>query len=429
MSRLAYTFKGGRVIDPANKVDEVRDLHVIDGLVSESPIRECEVIDVTGKVVSPGLIDMHVHLREPGQSAKETIRTGTEAAAAGGFTSVVCMPNTTPVVDNASTIAWIKEKAADEAVVNVFPTGSISQEMRGELLSPIGSLARAGAVAITDAGLCIQDNELMRRALEYSRMFDLPVMDHCRDNSLTHGAMMNEGYWSMVLGLPGWPAVAEELMMSRNAILSEFTETRVHCQQLSCAGSVRTLREARSRGVKISGEVCPHHITLTDACLEDFNPNFKMNPPLRSQEDMDGLLEGIADGTIGYLCSAHAPHCDYEKEVEFDEAPFGIVGLETELGIFLTELVHKKVIDLPRLIEILTVCPSELLGLERGSLGVGEPADVTVLDPDVEWTVDKETFLSKGQNTPFHGRELKGRAVMTMVSGDIVWSLESGLHS
>lgn len=426
MSR--YLLKGGRVIDPSRNLDAVQDL-LIDGekISSAAPNGTEEVIDVSGLVVSPGLIDIHVHLREPGGSAKETIRSGTRAAVAGGFTSVVAMPNTTPAVDGSNTVAWIMQKTRETGVCKVFPTGCISKDRKGEVLAPIGSLKKAGVVAITDDGSCIQSNELMRRALEYCKMFDLPVMDHCQDEALTQGAVMHEGYWSVVLGLRGWPRIAEEVIVSRNALLAEMTGAHVHCQHLSSFGSVRILREARNRGIPISGEVCPHHIALTDELIQGYDTNYKMNPPLRTQKDIEALLEGIADGTIEYLGSDHAPHCSYEKEVEFDHAPFGIVGLETELALFLTHLVHKKVISLPEMIRRFTQQAAKLLKLEEGTLQPGKDADITVFDPGVEWTVDKTKFYSASENTPFHGTVLKGRAIYTFVRGQKAFDLRSGL--
>jgi dihydroorotase len=425
----ATLLKNGRIIDPANKRDEIADLFIVDGRIADAAQLSTldskpTEIDCTGLVIAPGLIDLHVHLREPGQSAKETIASGTKAAAAGGFTSVVCMPNTSPAVDNPSVVTWILEKAKAEAVVNVFPTGAITKGIAGEELAPIGSMHKAGIVALTDDGHCIQNPEVMRRALEYARMFDLTVMDHCQDYSLVGKGVMHEGYWSTVLGLPGWPAMGEELIVSRNSQLAELTGTRIHCQHLSSGGSVRILREARSRGVPLSGEICPHHIALTDESIRSYDTNFKMNPPLRTQRDIDLLIEGVADGTITVLASDHAPHCNYEKEVEFDQAPFGILGFETELGLFLDILVHKKqAISLPRLIEMFTVEPARLLGLDRGTLSIGAPADITLINPDLEWTVDKEQSFSRSRNTPFHNWELKGRAVRTIVAGKTVWAL------
>ena len=425
----ATLLKNGRILDPANKRDEVGDLLLVGGKIAplsalaglpEKPT----VIDCTGLLVTPGLIDLHVHLREPGQSAKETLATGTACAAAGGFTSVVCMPNTSPSVDSASVVTWIIEKAKTDAVVNVFPTGALTKGIAGEELAPIGAMKKAGIVALTDDGHCIQNHEIMRRACEYARMFGLTVMDHCQDYNLVGKGVMNEGRVSAELGLPGWPAIGEEIIVARNALLAELTGTPIHCQHLSAAGSVRILREARARGVALSGEICPHHIALTDETIRGFNTNFKMNPPLRSQEHVEALIEGVADGTITVLASDHAPHCGFEKEVEFDLAPFGILGLETELGLFMDILVHKrKAIDLGRLVELYTINPARLLGLDRGTLSEGAAADVTVINAGLEWTVDKEQSASRSRNNPFHGWELKGRAVRTIVAGKTVWSI------
>ena len=425
----AIIIRNGRVIDPANRRDKLADLVIVDGRIAEkSAIRDPRSaigeIDASGLIVAPGLIDMHVHLREPGFGHKETIESGARAAAAGGFTTIVCMPNTSPVADTPSTIAWIKERAAAAACVNVLPTGAISKNISGEELGPIGSLAQAGVVAITDDGHCIQNNELMRRAVEYARMVGVPVLDHCQDYNLVGNGVVHEGYWSTLLGLPGWPAAGEEAIVMRNILLADLCDHPIHCQHVSTAGSVRLLREARGRGVKITGEVCPHHIALTDEAIQNFNTNYKMNPPLRAQADVDALLEGIADGTLSILASDHAPHADFEKEVEFDAAPFGIIGLETELGLFLDLLVHKhRKIDIARLIEMYTVEPARLLKINAGTLSIGAPADVTLIDPDLEWTVKIDKFESASRNSPFDGSKLKGRAVRTIVGGKTVWKL------
>ena len=426
----ATIIRNGRVIDPANKRGEIADLYIEDGKIirSKSEIRnqksEIETIDAKGLIVAPGLIDMHVHLREPGFSHKETIESGARAAVAGGFTTIICMPNTSPVSDNPSTIAWIKDRATASACVNVLPTGAISKNIAGEELAPIGSLAQAGVIAITDDGHCIQNNELMRRAVEYARMVGLPVLDHCQDYNLVGNGLVNEGHWSTLLGLPGWPAAGEEAIVMRNILLAELCDHHIHCQHVSAAGSVRLIREARARGVKISGEVCPHHIALTDEAIQNFDTNCKMNPPLRSQTDVDALLEGIGDGTLSILCSDHAPHAQFEKEVEFDAAPFGIIGLETELGLFLDLLVHKhRKIDIVRLIEMYTTEPARLLKLDAGTLSIGARADVTLIDPNLEWTVKIDSFESLSRNSPFDGWKLKGRAVRTIVAGKTVWQL------
>jgi len=426
---MTVLIRNGRIIDPANERDEVGDLFIVDGRIAkqtevgnqQSPVEE---IDATGLIVSPGLIDIHVHFREPGFGWKETIESGARAAAAGGFTTVVCMPNTSPAADSPSTIAWIKDRAAAVACVRVLPTGAISKNLAGEDLAPIGSLAQAGVVAITDDGHCVQNNELMRRAVEYARMVGVPVLDHCQDYNLVGNGVVHEGYWSTLLGLPGWPAAGEEVIVARNVLLSGGCDHRIHCQHISASGSVRLLREGRARGVQISGEVCPHHIALTDESTQNFDTDFKINPPLRAQRDVDALLEGIADGTLDILASDHAPHAKFEKEVEFDAAPFGIVGLETELGLFIDLLFHRhKTIGLPRLIQMLTINPARLLGSESGTLSLGAPADVTLINPDLEWTVDAGTFQSTSRNTPFHGWKLKGRAVRTIVAGKTVWQL------
>jgi len=443
---------GGRVIDPANNFDAVADVLILNGKISavgknlsaQAP-KEIERFDAAGKIVSPGLIDLHVHFREPGQTAKETIASGTAAAARGGFTSVVCMPNTSPAIDNAGTVALIHERAAQADSVNVFVTGAITKNIAGEELSPIGSLKKAGVVAITDDGHCIQNNDLMRRACEYAKMFDLPVMDHCQDYALVTDGVMHEGYWSIALGLRGWPSAGEEMIVARNILLAELTGTKIHCQHLSAAGSVALLRAAKKRGVPISGEACPHHFTLTDAAVAGsekfwaqdgksinhqlstinwppYDTNFKMNPPLRSAKDREAILEGLADGTIEILCSDHAPHCDYEKAVEFDYAPFGITGLETELALSLMQLVHTKRISLADLIAKFTVNPARLLNLNKGTLDVGADADVTVFDPEAEWVLQAADSASKSKDSPFFGWQLKGKAVATIVAGKMIWS-------
>ena len=432
----AIIIRGGRLIDPANKRDEIADLYIVDGKIvgSKSEIREeftrrggkseIEEIDARGLIVAPGLIDIHVHLREPGFGHKETIESGGRAAAAGGFTTIVCMPNTSPTADNPSTIAWIKDRAMAIARVNVLPTGAISRNLAGEELAPIGSLAQAGVVAITDDGHCIQNHEVMRRAVEYARMVGVPVLDHCQDYNLVGNGVVHEGYWSTLLGLPGWPAAGEEAIVMRNILLAELCDHQIHCQHVSAAGSVRLIREARKRGIKISGEVCPHHIALTDEAIQNFDTNCKMNPPLRSQADVDALMEGISDGTLSILCSDHAPHANFEKEVEFDAAPFGIVGLETELGLFIDLLALKHhQIDIARLIAMYTIAPARLLKIDAGTLSIGARADVTLIDPELEWTVRIDQFESASRNSPFNDWKLKGRAVRTIAGGKTIWKL------
>lgn len=451
----ALFLAGGHLIDPANRIDAVTDLLVVDGKVAavgldaaKSIPPGAERLDATGFVVCPGLIDAHVHLREPGQSAKETIATGTAAAARGGFTSVVCMPNTAPPIDNPGTVVLILEKAAKEGRVNVFVTGAITRGLAGEELAPIGSLQQAGVVAITDDGQCVQNHELMRRALEYAQMFNLPVLDHCQDKSLSTDGVMHEGFWSNALGLHGWPGVAEELIVGRNMLLAELTGTRVHCQHLSSAGSVRLLREAKRRGLPVSGEACVHHFTLTDAAIAGsemfwrtdgkallessfesaapptwpvYDTNFKMNPPLGSARDREAILEAICDGTIDILASDHAPHCSYEKEVEFGYAPFGITGLETELALSLMQLYHTQRLSLTDLLAKFTTGPARLLGLQKGTLSPGADADITVFDPDYRWVFSRDESASRSRNSPFYDWTLRGKAMLTVVRGKIVW--------
>jgi dihydroorotase len=420
--------RGGRIIDPASGRDEVGDLLVMDGRIAAgtAPYSSIPVIEARGLIVAPGLIDMHVHLREPGGSQKETIASGARAAAAGGFTSVLAMPNTTPPADGPNTIALMRQRAAEAACVNVFVSGCLTVGMKGEQLAPIGSLHKAGVVALTDDGHCVQDNELMRRALDYARMFDLLTLDHCQDYSLSAGGVMHEGYWSAVLGLPGWPRIAEDMIVARNILLAELTGARVHVQHLSSAGSVRLVREGKARGVKISAEAMPHHLALTDASIQGYDTRFKMNPPLREKADQDALFAGLADGTIEILASDHAPHASYEKEVEFADAPFGIVGLETELGLFMKLLIDGGVLDWPAMLAKLTINPARLLGLDRGTLAPGLPGDVTIIDPKSPWTVDSARFHSLSRNTPFDGWELPGRAVSTVVNGSVVWKSDTG---
>lgn len=453
MNSLLLT--GGRVVDPANQLDSIADVLILNGKISAvgkklSAPAGVETFSAKGKVVCPGLIDLHVHFREPGQTAKETIATGTAAAARGGFTSVVCMPNTSPAIDSAATVALIHESASAQGIVNVFVSGAITKNIAGEELAPIGGLKKAGVVAITDDGHCVQNNDLMRRACEYAKMFDLPIFDHCQDYSLVTDGVMHEGYWNLALGLRGWPAAGEEMIVARNILLAELTGAKIHCQHLSAAGSVKLIREAKKRGVSISGEACAHHFTLTDAAVagsekfwaEDgkvltatqgtelpqwpaYDTNVKMNPPLRSARDREAILEGLADGTIEILCSDHAPHCDYEKEVEFDYAPFGITGLETELALSLMQLVHSKRISLSEIIAKFTINPARLLNLPKGTLSVGADADVTVFDPDAEWVYRPEDSASKSKNSPFFGWKLKGRVAATIVGGRTVWSQAS----
>ncbi len=414
-----------RVIDPAANRDETGELYIADGKIVESlsgdQKKRAKKIDAAGQVACPGLVDIHVHFREPGQTHKETILTGSQAAAAGGFTTVVCMPNTSPVVDNAGTIQFIKDAAKRDAVVKLYPTGCITVGQKGQALAPIGSLKRAGVVAITDDGDCVQNNELMRRAAEYAKMFDLPVMDHCQDASMTQGAVMNEGIMSTRLGLRGWPNAAEDLIVQRNVVLSTYTGAHIHLQHISSKYSVEIIRRAKARGVKISAEATPHHIALTDDALETYDTNFKMNPPLRTKADRQEIIAGLRDGTLDCIATDHAPHTDYEKDKEFDFAPNGIIGLETALAISLEVLVRKNRFKLSKVIDLMTRAPANLLKLEAGTLLPGSAADVCLFDPEESWVYEAKKGFSKSTNSPWNGQTLSGRVRTTIVDGRVVF--------
>ena len=414
-----------RVIDPASGRDEVGDVFAVDGkfVASLSPEQRASAqkIDAAGLVACPGLVDIHVHLREPGQTHKETILTGSQAAAAGGFTTVVCMPNTAPVADSAGTIQFIKDIVQRDALVHVYPTGCITVGQKGQALAPIGSLKRAGVVAITDDGDCVQNNELMRRAVEYAKMFDLPVMDHCQDTSLTQGAVMNEGVMSTRLGLRGWPNCAEDIIVSRNVILSTYTGAHIHLQHISSRNAVEIIRRAKTRGVRITAEATPHHIALTDAAIATYDTHFKMNPPLRTEADREGIIEGLRDGTLDCIATDHAPHTDYEKDKEFDYAPNGILGLETALPVTLQTLVKEQGFKLPFVIDLMTRRAAEILHLPAGTLAVGASADLCVFDPDEKWVYDSKAGFSKSSNSPWNGQTLTGRVKLTLVRGSVVY--------
>ena len=424
----SWILKNGRIIDPANHIDRTGDLWIKDGRIVEPgsfdpALDETETINLHGLVVAPGLIDMHVHLRQPGNTDAETIRTGTMAAAAGGFTSIVAMPNTSPCADNAATIQYIKEFAAREGVVKVLPSGALSVGRKGEEMSPVGSLKAAGVVALSDDGTCIQDNELMRHVVEYAGNFGLPILEHCEDKFLAGDGVMHEGYWSVLLGMKAIPAAAEEVIVARDIVLSRLANWKIHIQHVSSRNSVRMIREAQADGVRISAEATPHHITLTDVEIKKFDTNYKMNPPLCAEEDRMALIEGLQDGTIAAIATDHAPHTQTAKLVEFDHAPFGIIGLETAVPVTLTELYHKNYLSLSQIISKFTVGPATILGINAGTLSVGAPADVTVIDPDCDYLIDANDFYSKSRNTPFNGYAAKGRTVATFVDGECVFSL------
>jgi dihydroorotase len=431
MSRLLI-LKNGRVIDPANDRDAVGEVLVRDGKIvdslSEAERSEAEVIDAAGLVVAPGLVDIHVHLREPGQTHKEDIRSGTRAAAAGGFTSIVCMPNTSPVADNPGTVQRILDSAQRKAVVNVYPTGCLTIGMNGEQLAPIGSLEKIGVVAVTDDGKCVQNNEIMRRAVEYAKMFNLVVMDHCQDASMTQGSVMNEGYWSLRLGLKGWPSAAEDLVIARNVELSRVTGAHIHMQHVSTANGVDIIRRAKERGIRVSGEAMPHHMYFTDEDCKTYDTHFKMNPPLRTAADREAVIEGVLDGSLDIIATDHAPHSPDEKDAEFDYAPFGIIGMENALAASLEVLYHTGKCDLKFLLARLTHLPAEIVNLPKGTLSVGADADLVVFDPDAAWTVDPAKFQSKSRNCPWNGMTLRGLVKRTIVAGKTVWDGEQ-IHS
>ncbi|HKK19656.1 MAG TPA: dihydroorotase, partial [Opitutales bacterium] len=411
--------------DPANNRDETGDLCAVDGVLverlDEAQKKAATKVDAGGLVVAPGLVDIHVHFRDPGQTHKEDIASGSRAAAAGGFTTVVCMPNTSPVCDNAGTIQRIMDKVARDSVVNVYPTGCLTIGMEGEKLAPTGQLKGAGVVAVTDDGKCVQSNEIMRRAVEYAKMLDLPVMDHCQDASLTEGAVMNEGEWSLRLGLRGWPKAAEDIIVARNVLLAEMTGAHIHMQHVSSANSVDILRRALARGAPVSAEASPHHIEFTDDCLNDYDTVYKMNPPLRTDADREALIEGLCDGTLACIATDHAPHSPDEKDREFDSAPFGIIGLENSLASSLGTLYHSGRMSLSEVIALMTHKGAELCKLDAGTLSPGADADICLFDPDEEWTVDAKKFHSKSRNCPWDGRTLKGKVKSTFVAGTLVY--------
>jgi dihydroorotase len=423
---MSLLIKNGRVVDPANSMDGVHDVLVSGGRIERvgaglAAPPDATVLDATGKVVCPGFIDIHVHLREPGYEYKETVASGTRAAAAGGFTAVACMANTQPVNDNRSITDYIRAKAAVEGVVRVYPIGAVTRGLGGEELAELAELAEAGCVAFSDDGRCVMNAALYRRAMEYTLPFGTPLISHAEDHQLSRGTSMNEGVVSTELGIAGAPAAAEDIMVARDILLAELTGAHVHIAHLSTAGAVRLVRDAKARGVRVTAEVTPHHLLLTEDAVRTFDANAKMNPPLRSKRDTEVLLEALVDGTIDCIATDHAPHAGSEKEGEFDRAAFGIVGLETAVGLLLDRLVKPGALPLATLISRLSRDPARLLGLPGGSLAPGAPADLTLLDPAAEWTVDPARFQSRSRNTPFGGWPVTGRPWKTIVGGGIVW--------
>jgi len=420
---MKILIKSGRVIDPVNNIDEKLDILIIDGNIAELAPNidagDCEVINAAGLLVTPGLVDMHVHLRDPGQEYKEDIISGTKAAAAGGVTSMACMPNTSPVNDNLAITKYIISKAKEQGCANVFPIGCVTMGMKGKILTEMGELKEGGCVGFSDDGLPVNDGEMMRRALEYADTFDAPIISHSEDRSLDVGGVMNEGPVATELGLKGIPWVAEDAATARDIMLAEFTGARLHVCHVSTKGSVELVRQAKSRGVRVTCEATPHHFTLTEEAVRGYNTNAKMSPPLRSQEDVDAIRAGLADGTIDAIATDHAPHHRDEKNVEFAVAMNGIIGLETLLPLTL-KLVGEKVLSLSQAIALTTSQPANILGIERGTLNVGACADIALINPNKEWIVDAGDLQSKSKNSPFLGWKMKGVAMKTLLRGKIV---------
>lgn len=424
--------RGGRVIDPATGTDGLLDLLIADGRIAQrmkpttgrgaSQVPGARVLDVEGALICPGFIDMHVHLREPGHEHKETIESGTRAAAAGGFTSIACMPNTDPWNDSLSVTEYIMTEARRRGVVNVFPIGSISKGGRGEELAEIGDMVRSGIVAASDDGHPVSSSYLMRMALEYTKIFGIPVIDHCEDRSLAASGVMNEGAVSTVLGLRGMPAAAEEIPIARDLDLARLTGGRLHVAHISTRGGIERVRRAKEEGLSVTCEVTPHHLLLSDEAVREssYDTHTKVNPPLRSEADRQALLDALKDGVIDAIATDHAPHHSDEKLMEYDDAPFGLIGLETAVPLLMDRLVAAGTIDINRLVTMLSVNPARILGLDKGSLAVGADADITILDPDLEATVDVSTFRSKSRNSPFDGWRLRGWPVVTIVGGRVI---------
>ncbi|KYO64463.1 dihydroorotase [Thermovenabulum gondwanense] len=418
-------FKNARVIDPFQGIDDIFDLLIegekIAAIDVNLTISDADVEDLSGKIITPGLIDMHVHFREPGFEKKEDIKTGMLAAAKGGFTAVACMPNTNPPLDNPYLIKYVIDRAKEYDLIRLYPIGCVTKGRLGQELSEIGKMCEQGAVAFSDDGNPISNGALMRRALQYAKGFDKVIIDHCEDLSLSEGGQINEGYMSFKLGLTGIPSSAEEIMVARDVILAKETNSKIHIAHVSTKGSVEIIRRAKESGINVTCEVTPHHLILTEDMVEEYNTFAKVNPPLRTLEDIEALLEGLRDGTIDCIASDHAPHTKEEKEMEFEYAPFGISGIETSLGIIIDRLVSKGIISYAQMVEKMSLNPAKILNINGGRLKKGDYADITIIDPDLEWVVNNKEFLSKGKNTPFNGYKLKGKAIRTIVRGKEIY--------
>lgn len=426
---MLLLIKNVKLIDAKNKYNEVIDILIkgekIAKIDRDIKVQDAEIIDAKGMVAVPGLIDMHTHLRQPGFEYKEDILSGTQAAVAGGFTTVCCMPNTNPVIDNQGVVEFILTLNKKAGLISVLPVGAITKGLKGQELSEIGELKDAGVIALSDDGYCVVNAEMARRAMEYASMFDLPIISHCEDMNLSVGGVMNEGHVSTVLGLKGIPRIAEISMIARDIEIARFTGARVHIAHVSCAESVDLIRRAKEDGVQVSCECCPHHFALTEEVLVDYDPNTKVNPPLRSNNDVKAIIDGLKDGTIDCIATDHAPHAEAEKDVEFDHAPFGIIGLETALGLAVTELVKSDQLTMIELIEKMSLNPAKILRIDKGYIEEGASADITIIDLKKKWKVDRNSFFSKSKNSPFIGRELFGQVVLTVANGKKVYNLKT----
>lgn len=421
----SYLFRNAHIIDPVIGFDGVRDIFIVDGIIMEigegMNQNSAESFDLTGNYAAPGFCDMHVHLREPGFEYKETIESGAVAAAAGGFTAVACMPNTQPAIDHAEVVHYILSRA-EHLPVDVFPVAAVTKNRKGKELAPMAELIQAGAVAFSDDGTAVSDAYMMRIAFEYASMFSVPIIQHCEDSHLAHSGVMNEGFVSTMLGLPGIPRLAEDVIIGRDIALAEYLDSQYHVAHISTAGAVARVREAKKRGLKVSSEVTPHHFTLTDDAVRSYDTNTKMNPPLRTMDDVIEMKEGLRDGTIDAIATDHAPHALHEKEVEYQSAPFGIIGLETAIGLTMSEVVNQKYLTLHEMIEKFSTNPRKILHLPEIRIEEGSPANLTFFDPDMDWTVDIHSFHSKSKNTPFHGRRLTGKAIGIFNKRQLVWN-------
>lgn len=426
---MKLLLKSGRVVNPATNFNDIVDILIEDEKIvkigADLQSDDAEVFDATGLIIAPGLIDMHVHLREPGQEAKEDIGSGTRAAAAGGITTVACMPNTSPVIDNSVLVQGIAQRAQQDGVVKVKVVGALSKGQEGKELAEIGDMLEAGAVAITDDGHYVDSAKLLMNGLDYIARYDLPIISHAEDNTLTEDGVMHEGAVSAMLGMKGRPAVAEDIAVSRDILLAEYTNARIHIAHISSKGAVELVRQAKKRGVKVTAEVTPHHLTLTDEEIKNFNVAAKVCPPLRSKDHVQAMIEGLKDGTIDAIVTDHSPHAFEEKDIEFKFAPNGFTGMETSLGVILTNLYHTGIMTIDEIIEKMSVAPAKILKLDAGNIEIGKIADLTVIDTEKTWKVDSNKFYSRGKFTPYDGVELKGKAVATIVNGKIV--MENGI--